>query len=82
MALVSLLALNAGSLAQDGWQSVQQLAPRLLLVLVLALALARPLRLLELGDQGARSWPLAGLLRLLTLLLAVYLSATWSVWWG
>ena len=63
-ALVSLLALNAGSLAQDGWQSVEQLAPRLLLVLGLALALARPLRLLELGDQGARSFGLApGLLR-------------------
>ena len=77
LALVSLLALNAGSLAQDGWQSVEQLAPRLLLVLGLALALARPLRLLELGDQGARSFGLSpGLLRLLTLLLAIYLSAT------
>lgn len=75
LALVSLLALNAGSLAQDGWQSVEQLAPRLLLVLGLALALARPLRLLELGDQGARSFGLSpGLLRLLTLLLAMFTS--------
>ena len=77
LALVSLLALSAGSLTQDGWLPVAQLAPRLLGVLLLAVVLARPLRLLELGDQGVRSFGASpAALRLLTLLLAIYLSAS------
>lgn len=77
LALVSLLSLNAGSLTQDGWSPVQQLAPRLLAVLVVVAALARPLRLLELGDQGVHSFGISPVtLRGLTLLLAIYLSAT------
>ena len=77
LALVSLLALSAGSLTQDGWLPVSQLAPRLLGVLLLVVVLARPLRLLELGDQGVRSFGASpAALRLLTLLLAIYLSAS------
>ena len=77
LALVSLLALSAGSLSQDGWLPVAQLAPRLLGVLLLVVVLARPLRLLELGDQGVRSFGVSpAALRLLTLLLAIYLSAS------
>ena len=77
LALVSLLALSAGSLSQDGWLPVSQLAPRLLGVLLLVVVLARPLRLLELGDQGVRSFGASpAALRLLTLLLAIYLSAS------
>ena len=77
LALVSLLALSAGSLTQDGWLPVAQLAPRLLGVLLLVVVLARPLRLLELGDQGVRSFGASpAALRLLTLLLAIYLSAS------
>ena len=77
LALVSLLALSAGSLTQDGWLPVLQLGPRLLGVSLLVVALARPLRLLELGDQGVRSFGVSpAALRLLTLLLAIYLSAS------
>ena len=77
LALVSLLALSAGSLSQDGWLPVSQLAPRLLGVLLLVVVLARPLRLLELGDQGVRSFGASpAALRLLTLLMAIYLSAS------
>ena len=77
LALVSLLALSAGSLSQDGWLPVAQLAPRLLGVLLLVVVLARPLRLLELGDQGVRSFGVSpAALRLLTLLMAIYLSAS------
>ena len=77
LALVSLLALSAGSLTQDGWLPVSQLAPRLLGVLLLVVVLARPLRLLELGDQGVRSFGASpAALRLLTLLMAIYLSAS------
>ena len=77
LALVSLLALSAGSLTQDGWLPVSQLAPRLLGVLLLVVVLARPLRVLELGDQGVRSFGASpAALRLLTLLMAIYLSAS------
>lgn len=77
LALVSLLAMNAGSLVQDGWQPVQHLWPRLLIVGVLIVLIARPLRLLEVGDQAVRSFGVSpATLRLVTLLLAIYLSAT------
>jgi iron complex transport system permease protein len=77
LALVSLLAMNAGSLTQDGWQPVQHLWPRLVIVGVLMVLIARPLRLLEVGDQAVRSFGVSpAFLRLLTMLLAIYLSAT------
>jgi ferric hydroxamate transport system permease protein len=76
LALVSLLSLQAGSLTQDGWQPVQHLWPRLLGVGALVCLLARPLRLLAVGDQGVRGFGTSPvLLRLLTLTLAIYLSA-------
>ena len=44
---------------------------------MLVVVLARPLRLLELGDQGVRSFGASpAALRLLTLLMAIYLSAS------
>lgn len=72
----ALFLWASGSLNQNGWAIPQALAPQLAAGAVLALLLARPLALLDLGTEGA-----AGLgvpvraLRLATLALAVALSA-------
>nr|WP_247893619.1 Fe(3+)-hydroxamate ABC transporter permease FhuB [Azospirillum endophyticum] len=72
----ALFLWASGSLNQNGWAIPLALAPQLALGAVLALLLARPLALLDLGTEGA-----AGLgipvrtLRLATLALAVALSA-------
>ncbi|MBB6342362.1 iron complex transport system permease protein [Pseudomonas fluvialis] len=67
---------GSGSLSQNSWQGLQFLLPRLAVVLLLLAPLLRPLALLELDDNGARSLgvPLRSL-RLITLALAVYLAA-------
>lgn len=54
-ALVGLLIWGAGSLAQNGWDSVQILWPRLALGVVAAWLLLRPLSVLELDDASAKS---------------------------
>ncbi|WP_110651181.1 Fe(3+)-hydroxamate ABC transporter permease FhuB [Salinicola peritrichatus] len=50
-----LLIWSAGSLVQNGWDDVAMLWPRLLFAMLTAMALLRPLRLLELDDANMRS---------------------------
>lgn len=74
--LQGLFIWQAGSLAQNGWDQVLYLLPRLALVLLLSLFLLRPLGLFDLGDEGARGLGLAlHRTRLLGLSLAVALGA-------
>ncbi len=75
--LTSLLIWGSGSLAQNDWSQVGYLLPRLGIGLFLALLMARPLALLDLGEAGAASLGLPiGRVRAGALLLAVFLSAT------
>ncbi|MGQ7791105.1 Fe(3+)-hydroxamate ABC transporter permease FhuB [Faunimonas sp. B44] len=53
--LVSLFIWGAGSLSQNSWDAALALAPRLLVLAVLAGLLVRPLTLLDLDDAGAAS---------------------------
>ncbi|WP_348814712.1 Fe(3+)-hydroxamate ABC transporter permease FhuB [Halomonas sp. H10-59] len=54
-ALKGVLVWGAGSLAQNGWDGVLYLLPRLVIAGALAIWLLRPLALLELDDASARS---------------------------
>lgn len=54
-ALSGLLIWGAGSLAQNGWDGVAILWPRLAIAAVAAWLLLRPLAVLELDDASARS---------------------------
>src|SRR3990167_1442660 len=67
---------GSGSLSQNSWNGVDFLLPRLGLGLLLLLPLLRPLGVLELDDNGAKSLgvPLQ-FLRFSSLTLAVFLSA-------
>ena len=74
--LVSLFIWGAGSLAQNSWQVPLALLPKVLMLAAIALLLARPLALLELGDEGARALGLRlAWLRVVALAVAVTLSA-------
>ncbi|PAU88996.1 Fe(3+)-hydroxamate ABC transporter permease FhuB [Pseudomonas sp. WN033] len=74
-ALGGLLIWGAGSLAQNGWDGVAFLAPRLLLGMLLAGLLLRPLALLDLDDISAGSLGISlKYLRLAGLGLAVFLA--------
>lgn len=74
--LKGLLIWGAGSLAQDGWQDVAFLAPRMLLSALLIWLLLRPLALLELDDASAGSLGVSfRFLRLVGLGLAVFITA-------
>lgn len=74
--LVSLFIWGAGSLAQNSWQVPLSLLPKVLVLAAIALLLARPLALLELGDEGARALGLRlAWLRVAALAVAVALSA-------
>lgn len=75
--VLSLFIWGAGSLNQQSWDAALALAPRLLLGGVAAALLLRPLTLLSLDDDSARSLGLAlhGA-RLLVLAVAVWLAAT------
>lgn len=53
--LSGLLIWGAGSLAQNGWDGVAVLAPRLAISCLLAWLLLRPLTVLELDDASAKS---------------------------
>jgi ABC-type Fe3+-siderophore transport system permease subunit len=53
--LNSLSIWQSGSLIQNGWGTVQFLAPRMLVGMLLLAAIARPLAMLALGDDIARS---------------------------
>lgn len=74
--LVSLFVWGSGSLAQNSWQVPVSLLPKVLALAALAFLLARPLGLLELGDEGARALGLRlAWLRAAALTIAVALSA-------
>ncbi|WP_322529263.1 Fe(3+)-hydroxamate ABC transporter permease FhuB [Salinicola sp. LHM] len=53
--LSGLFIWGAGALAQDNWHDTQFLLLRLFIVVLLALLLLRPLSLLDLEEDGARS---------------------------
>lgn len=75
--VLSLFIWGAGSLNQQSWDAVLTLAPRLALSAILAGLLLRPLALLGLDDDMARSLGLAlHAARLAVLGLAVWLSAS------
>lgn len=74
--LVSLFIWGSGSLAQNSWQVPIALLPKVLILTALGFLLARPLALLELGDEGARALGLRlAWLRAAALAIAVALSA-------
>lgn len=74
--LLNLLAWQAGSMQQGGWQSVLSLLTQTGPVTLSILVLARPLRILSLGDGAARSLGLSpALLKSLLLALAAMLAA-------
>ncbi|WP_455815039.1 Fe(3+)-hydroxamate ABC transporter permease FhuB [Pseudomonas graminis] len=74
--LSDLFSWQAGALSQNGWDSVRLLLLPLLLLSGGSLLLARPLTLLGLSEQSAASLGASPLIvRLLTLLIAVALSA-------
>ncbi|WP_240155328.1 Fe(3+)-hydroxamate ABC transporter permease FhuB [Candidatus Pantoea multigeneris] len=74
--LQNMFLWSSGSLNQVDWSNVSQLWPRLLLALLLALALLRPLTLMGLDDGVAQNLGLAlNLARIGGLALAIVLSA-------
>jgi iron complex transport system permease protein len=75
--MMSLLIWGSGSLTQQGWDHAQAIAVTLVLALVAALLLIRPLEILGLDDANARSLGVnLLLLRLLALAIAVWLATT------
>nr|WP_086939680.1 Fe(3+)-hydroxamate ABC transporter permease FhuB [Thaumasiovibrio occultus] len=77
--LAGLMIWGAGSLVQTGWQDAAYLAPRVLAALVLATLFLKPLSLLELSEQGAKSLGVSlAKLRVMCLGLAVLLTS-WVV---
>lgn len=74
--LKGLMIWGAGSLAQNNWDGVMFLWPRLALSIGLALLLLKPLAILELDDANARSLGVSlKYLRLASLALAVFITA-------
>ncbi len=74
--LTGLFIWGSGELSQTDWRSTLELAPHLLGSLIGCLLMIRPLQALDLGSEGARSLGLSpGVIRGITLLLAVYLTA-------
>lgn len=77
--LKGLMIWGAGSLVQSSWDDAIFLAPRLFAAVVIAFCFVRPLSLLELSDESARSLGMSlARLRIITLTLAVLLTA-WVV---
>ncbi|PHQ24464.1 Fe(3+)-hydroxamate ABC transporter permease FhuB [Marinobacter guineae] len=75
--LGNLFIWGAGSLVQNNWHPFMELWPRVLALAVLMLLLMRPLRVLQLGQTSASSLGAkVGMIRLLTLLLVVLMTAT------
>ncbi|WP_048307886.1 Fe(3+)-hydroxamate ABC transporter permease FhuB [Halomonas sp. PR-M31] len=73
--LKGLMIWGAGSLAQNNWDGVMFLWPRLALGVGLALLLLKPLAILELDDANARSLGVSlKYLRLASLALAVFIT--------
>lgn len=77
--LSGLMIWGAGSLVQTGWEDVQYLAPRISIAIVVAFLFVKPLSLLQLSEQGAKSLGVSlPKLRIVCLGLAVMLTA-WVV---
>ncbi|WP_265500870.1 Fe(3+)-hydroxamate ABC transporter permease FhuB [Paracoccus beibuensis] len=77
--LLSLVIWNGGSLVQQDWTGVRNLSSVLALGGVSAWALARPLRVLSLGSEGAAGLGLnVALVRMAAVVLAVGLAASVS----
>ncbi|RWA63428.1 Fe(3+)-hydroxamate ABC transporter permease FhuB [Mesorhizobium sp.] len=74
--LASMFIWGAGSLVEDGWSGVEQLALRFAAGAIVTAALARPLLIIGFGDQQAKSLGLTKLLKPLLLATAVLLSAS------
>ncbi|RWB52602.1 MAG: Fe(3+)-hydroxamate ABC transporter permease FhuB [Mesorhizobium sp.] len=74
--LASMFIWGAGSLVEDGWSGVEQLALRVATGAIATMALARPLLILGFGDQQAKSLGLTTLLKPLLVAIAVLLSAS------
>jgi ABC-type Fe3+-siderophore transport system permease subunit len=76
MGLTGLFIWGSGSLNQNDWSAVSHLAPRLALCCVSAGLLARPLALLSLSDESARSLGLSLFaVRGLSIVIAILLAA-------
>lgn len=74
--LLSLIIWNGGSLVQQDWTGVRNLTLALLGASATAAVLVRPLRLLSIGAEGARSLGLSvGLIRAAVVAVAVLLTA-------
>ncbi|MBU2875665.1 Fe(3+)-hydroxamate ABC transporter permease FhuB [Marinobacter salexigens] len=72
-----LMIWAAGSLAQNSWSDTLHLLPRLVIAVILAGLIARPLSLLELDESGARSLGISvRKLRLVGLGLSVFITAS------
>ncbi|MBW3694976.1 Fe(3+)-hydroxamate ABC transporter permease FhuB [Vibrio sp. T187] len=77
--LSGLMIWGAGSLVQSGWDDVQYLAPRVAIAVAIAFLFVKPLSLLQLSEQGAKSLGVSlPKLRVVCLGLAVMLTA-WVV---
>lgn len=77
--LAGLMIWGAGSLVQTGWQDVSYLAPRVAIAAAAAFLFVKPLSLLELSEQGAKSLGVSlAKLRVVCLGLAVMLTS-WVV---
>ncbi|MFN3274219.1 MAG: Fe(3+)-hydroxamate ABC transporter permease FhuB [Paracoccus sp. (in: a-proteobacteria)] len=77
--LLSLVIWNGGSLVQQDWSGVRHLTLVLALGGAAAAALARPLRVLSLGSEGAAGLGLnVALVRLVAVVLAVCIAASVS----
>ncbi|OOF20714.1 Fe3+-hydroxamate ABC transporter permease FhuB [Salinivibrio sp. IB574] len=78
-ALHGMMVWGAGSMVQTDWYSVQALLPRIGLAVVLILALLKPLNVLSLSDEGAKSLGVSlAKIRVIALGLSVLLTA-WVV---
>lgn len=78
-ALHGMMVWGAGSMVQTDWHSVQALLPRVGLAVVLILALLKPLNVLSLSDEGAKSLGVSLVkIRVIALGLSVLLTA-WVV---
>ncbi|PZQ47337.1 MAG: Fe(3+)-hydroxamate ABC transporter permease FhuB [Rhodovulum sulfidophilum] len=74
--LLSLVIWNGGSLVQQDWSGVRHLGLTFAVACALAAVMARPLRVLSIGAEGARGLGLGvGLIRFLVTALAVWLAA-------
>lgn len=75
--LGNLFIWGAGSLVQNNWSPFMELWPKVVVLGVVLVLLMRPLQLLQLGPESARSLGAkVGALRLLALFLVVLMSAT------